>query len=178
MTFRTGSPSPWRQYPAALAVAAAYIGYWYLDDGDTLLGTVGEDTRSDLYISLAASAAALLGFVIAAASILAALGSGRRVRWLRRQPDFQKTRSLLMGAMHALAVATVLFTVLIVTDTAKDGCVWWEAAGAAVLTLVLVRLVWLFWLLDKLLHLSMQDDEDEDDGTSEVPALTEPEDPE
>lgn len=178
MKLRTGNPSPWRQYPGALVAAGAYVGYSYLHDGDSLLAAVSNDTRSDLYISLSASAAALLGFVIAAASILAALGSGPRLRWLRQQPEFQKTRNLLMGAMHALAVAAALFTVLIVVDTGKDGCMWWEAAGVAVLTLVLTRLVWLFWLLDKLLHLSMQDDEEDDDSAGEVPGFTEPEDPE
>jgi hypothetical protein len=156
---RTGNPSAVRQFISAALVAGAYVGVDRLHKGDSLLASVPDNDRSEFYISIAASSAALLGFAITAASILSALGSGPRITWLRQQDEFKQTRVVLIGAMRALGISTVLFSALILTDTDADGRVYLEVAASAVVAVVVTRIVWVLWLLNELLALAVVDDE-------------------
>jgi len=81
------------------------------------------------------------------------------MRWLRRQDEFKKTQDVLVYALRALGVSALLFTALIVADTADHGRFWWELAAVVVLTLAIVRLLWVLWLLGELLKLAVVDDE-------------------
>jgi hypothetical protein len=154
-----GDPSIGRELIGAAAAAAVFvvIDRVHYAEGHSLLAHISTGARSALYISISASCAALLGFVITATSILLALGAGPRMTWLREQPEFQKTRVVFMYAIYALALATVVFTALIVIDTGQVGAWFLEALGAGVLALVLTRLAWVLWLLDQLLRISLSD---------------------
>jgi hypothetical protein len=129
----------------------------HLIDGRSLLAHVSTGARSALYISISASCAALLGFAITATSILLVLGSGPRMTWLRDRPEFQKTRVVFMYTIYALALATGVFTALIVIDTGQVGAWFLEAPAASILALVVTRLAWVLWLLDRLLFISLAD---------------------
>jgi hypothetical protein len=154
-----GSPAPRRQWVGAAAVASLYVLVDRFEfGGRSLLADVGSNARSDFYLSIAASCAALLGFTITASSILTTLGSGPRIQWLRNQPEFQQTRVVLMGAIHALAAGTVIYTGLIVLDTGDVGSWPLEALAAGVLVLVCWRLGWVIWLLNNILELSLGDE--------------------
>jgi hypothetical protein len=154
-----GDPSIGRELIGAAATAAAFvvIDRVHFVEGRSLLAHVSTGARSALYISISASCAALLGFAITATSILLVLGAGPRMTWLRDQPEFQKTRVVFMYTIYALALATVVFTALIVIDTGQVGAWFLEALGAGVLALVLSRLAWVLWLLDQLLRISLSD---------------------
>lgn len=167
-----GSPSWARQYAAAALVGLAYLGVDCLHKGASLLAAIGKPDRSQFYISLAASSAALLGFAITAASILTALGSGPRISWLREQEEFKQTRVVLIGSMHALALSTVVFTVMIIADTGASGCSYREAFAVAVATVVVTRLGWVLWLLNELLRLSLEDEKEA--GGDPNPPMVEP----
>lgn len=154
-----GNPSLKRELLGSLATLGLYvlIDRVRLVEGRSLLAHVGAGARSALYVSIAASCAALLGFAITATSILLVLGAGSRMTWLRDQPEFQKTRIVFMHAIYALALATALFTALIVIDTGQPGAWFLEAFGAGVLAFVVTRLAWMLWLLDQLLRISLAD---------------------
>ncbi|HXD54856.1 MAG TPA: hypothetical protein VN618_08905 [Solirubrobacteraceae bacterium] len=154
-----GDPSIGRELLGAVATAAVFVivDRVHFVEGRSLLSHVSTGARSAFYISISASCAALLGFAITATSILLVLGSGPRMTWLRDQREFQKTRVVFMYAIYALALATAVFTALIVIDTGQVGAWSVEALGAGVLALVVTRLAWVLWLLDQLLRISLDD---------------------
>jgi hypothetical protein len=152
---------PWapRQWLGAAAVAGLFVlvDRVHIDGSRSLLADVPSGARSALYISISASCAALLGFAITATSILLVLGSGSRMNWLRRQPAFQQTRVIFIGAIVALALGTTVYTVMIVIDTGREGAWPLEAIAAGVVALVVTRMIWVLWLLNELLKLSLRD---------------------
>ena len=154
-----GNPSIGRELVGAVATAGVFliVDRVHLVEGRSLLAHVSTGPRSALYISISASCAALLGFAITATSILLVLGAGPRMTWLRDQPEFQKTRVVFMYAIYALALATVVFTALIVIDTGRVGAWFLETPAAGVLAFVIIRLAWVLWLPDQLLHISLAD---------------------
>lgn len=154
-----GDPSVGRELLGAAATAVVFVvvDRVHFVEGRSLLAHVSTGARSALYISISASCAALLGFTITATSILLVLGAGPRMMWLRDQPEFQKTRGVFMYAIYALALATGVFTALIVIDTGQVGAWFLEALGTGVLALVVTRLAWVLWLLDQLLRISLAD---------------------
>jgi hypothetical protein len=79
------------------------------------------------------------------------------MEWLREQSEFRQTRAVFMHAIYALAVATVVFTGLIVIDTGRVGAWFLEAPAAGVLAFVVIRLAWMLWLLDQLLRITLAD---------------------
>lgn len=161
-----GNPSLGRELAGALLVSGLFllVDRVHLLEGRSLLAHVSSGARSALYISIAASSAALLGFAITATSILLVLGAGARVSWLREQPEFQQTRGVFMYAIYALALATVIFTALIAIDTGQVGAWFLEAPAAGLLAFVITRLAWVLWLLDQLLRISLADR-----GHSQIP---------
>lgn len=170
-----GNPSVRRELLGALVVAGVFlfVDRAYLVEGRPLLAHVSADSRSALYISIAASCAALLGFSITATSILLVLGAGRRMDWLRKQKEYRETRVVFMYVIYALAVATVVFTALIVIDTGQVGAWFLEAPAAGVVTFVIIRLGWVLWLLDGLLRISLADGS-EDSQTAATLSFDEP----
>lgn len=171
-----GCPSPARELLGAVAVAGVFlfVDRVHLIEGRSLLAHVDTGTRSALYISISASCAALLGFAITATSILLVLGAGRRMNWLREQPEFQQTRVVFMGAIYALALATAVYTALIVIDTGQSGAWFLEAPAAGVIAFVIVRLAWMLWLLDRLLRLTLDDGKEDSDSPDAALAFEEP----
>ena len=166
-----GDPSIGRELLGAVATAGVFVivDRVHFVEGRSLLAHVSTGARSALYISISASCAALLGFAITATSILLVLGAGPRMTWLRDQPEFQKTRVVFMYAIYALALATVVFTALIVVDTGQVGAWLLEALGAGVLALVITRLAWVLWLLDQLLRISLADRRQSSDPIAPAP---------
>jgi len=154
-----GNPSLGRELLGAAVVSGVFIfiDRVHLVDGHSLLTHVSTGDRSALYSSISASSAALLGFAITATSILLVLGAGPRMEWLRWQEEFQQTRVVFMGAIYALALATAVYTALIVIDTGKVGAWFLEASAAGVIAFVIMRFAWVLWLLDRLLRISLAD---------------------
>jgi hypothetical protein len=166
-----GNPSIGRELLGAVATAGVFliVDRVHFVEGRSLLAHVSTGARSALYISISASCAALLGFAITATSILLVLGAGPRMTWLRDQPEFQKTRVVFMHAIYALALATAVFTALIVIDTGQVGAWFLEAFAAGILALVITRLAWVLWLLDQLLRISLADRQQNSDPVAPAP---------
>jgi hypothetical protein len=101
--------------------------------------------------------AAEQGVAITAVSILITLGDGPRMAWLRHQPAFTQTRFVYMTAIRALGAATLVFTALIALDDGHELDAWLAGVAAGVLLLVVVRLCWVIWLMNRLVGLATQD---------------------
>jgi hypothetical protein len=154
---RGGGPSTIRQYAGALIGGAVYAFGSDSSAAVWSLTSTGPGARQALYISLAASSGALLGFAITAVSILITLGDGPRMAWLRHQPAFTQTRFVYMTAIRALGTATLVFTALIALDDGHELDAWLAGVAAGVLLLVVVRLCWVIWLMNRLVGLATQD---------------------
>jgi hypothetical protein len=144
-------------YVWALIAAGAYLLIDWQHHGDTLLAVTEKGTREALYISLAATCGALLGFAITAITILLTLGGGRRIEWLYEQPRFEYSRVILLGSIHALAFATVVYTALIISDTGNQGQPFLEALAVFTAVLTVFRLHAVIKLLGDLLEIVLKD---------------------
>jgi hypothetical protein len=141
--------------PAALA-CVLYVLVSYKTDHRLLAG-LDPHTRGDLYLSLTATTGVLLGFAITAVAVFTSLGDGAGLELLSTQDDFAYARTILMGAIYALAVALIGATAMILVDEEPLGNRWVEAIGLGLVTLALLRTWALLWLLDKLLTLAIAD---------------------
>jgi hypothetical protein len=167
-----GVPSPKRtpigfHYVWAFVASAAYAAVEWRHKGHSLLATIDEQTRSALYISLAATAGALLGFAITAITILLTLGGGRRIEWLYRNETFDYVRKIFFGAIHALAFTTIYFSAMIVADTAEEPKPPFETAAVFFLVLALLRVYRVVRLLSDLLELAIKDQRDQQSGAAQ-----------
>lgn len=153
--------------------AASYFFVDRLHPHGTLLATADKGTRSALYISLATTSGALLGFAITAVVILLTIGGGRRMDWLYSDNRFGYARTILLGAIHALGAATLYYSALIVVDTANASHRLLEAVGALFLVLVVFRVLAVVRLMGDLLHIAILDRQDVGKGEPN-PSFVEP----
>ena len=120
--------------------------------------TLDEGTRSTLYVSLAGTATALLGFVLTALAILAALPSSDRMRELKDHPKWNRVPSAYIRASQALLLTVVLCTLGVALDS--DATPWklWEFVSVAAVGLALARVATSLAALDLILHVAQADE--------------------
>lgn len=118
--------------------------------------TLKEGRRGQLYGSLAGTAGALLGFVLAALSILVALPSTERIEALRNHPSWPRVPSSYFRAAGALLLVLILCTLGIPLDSAKTPWVEYEVAVVAALAWALARVVAAVVALDQILTVARQ----------------------
>jgi chromate transport protein ChrA len=118
--------------------------------------TMSAERRGTLYGSLAGTSGALLGFVLAALSILVALPSSDRVDALRDHPKWERVPSSYFRAARALLAALALCTLGIALDSAKTAWQLYEAVSVAVLALCLVRVAAAVVALDGIIGVARQ----------------------
>jgi peptidoglycan/LPS O-acetylase OafA/YrhL len=118
---------------------------------DNFNTTLDKQVRSTLYGSLAGTCAALLGFVLAALAILAALPSTEQLEKLQGHPKWPRVPSAFFRAARALLGALVLATLGIALDSDKDAWHLYEVATVVVLSLALVRVAAAVAALDSVL---------------------------
>jgi hypothetical protein len=155
-------------------VREAFVGYGYvvggvatgaylltesLADDYLLLGSLGASTRTALYVSLATTSGALFGFAITAITVILSVGSGRAIDFLRSLDEYSYVRKVLMGAITSLAIATIVFTAMIVLDPGKHGRLLLQALVVGILAWVICRVAGVVWLLNRLLRLTLRTDE-------------------
>lgn len=150
-----------------VAVAAALVGaflLWALTTKATgRAATLPAGTRSAVYISIAATSGALLGFVITALSVLLALPSGRRLSFLRGSKAWPKFPAIFVRAAWALGAATVVFTAAIVVDDDRKPATLMEAIGIVVGSSAVLRVTASVLLLSRLVKYSFEDRGSDDD---------------
>jgi hypothetical protein len=116
--------------------------------------TLTEGIRSSLYASLAGSAAALLGFTLAALAILVALPSSERLKALREHPKWERVPSAFFRASRALLVVLILSTVGIPVDSAVDPWRAYEAVVVVSFVFSLIRVAASVVALDQIIFLA------------------------
>ena len=112
--------------------------------------------RGQLYGSLATTAGALLGFVLAALAILVALPSGERMNTLRAHHSWPRVPGSYFRAAAGLLAALVLCTLGIVFDADPNPWVLYESVSVAALAFALARVVGAIFAFDLILGVSEQ----------------------
>jgi hypothetical protein len=136
---------------AAIAAGAFYMGerqHWFKIDDDTW------DRIATGYGAMASIAGALLGFSIAAVSILIGLLSAPRFVALRESPSYQDLWSAFHFSSRALAFATLACLVGLLVPSKGGAAVLVLALsiyGTLAATIALVRSIWIF---EKVVNIS------------------------
>jgi hypothetical protein len=143
-------------YVIVAVIAFAYFLITWRDWSE-LLGAVDAETRSLLYVSLAATSGVLLGFGLTAVAVFTGLGSGRGMDFMRGTPGFAYSRVVFMGAIRTFFLSTLVLTALIVLDSHDHPRTWLELLGASVITLGVLRTWALLWLMNLLLDQTLKD---------------------
>lgn len=116
-------------------VLLTYLLLVQFTDEAVLIGRVEPGTRRDLYMSLAGTSGALLGFVITSLAILLALPNATAIDRLRTFRAWPLLTQTLLVAAAFFAAALVFSTLGIALDTGVVGCLWLEIP---VFTLVVI----------------------------------------
>jgi hypothetical protein len=138
---------------AGVALVAAFL---VAAMSSSFATTMSVARRGSLYGSLAGSSAALLGFTLAALSILVALPSSERMDALRDHPRWERVPSSYFRAARALLGALVLCTLGIALDSGRSPWQPYEAVAVAVLALCLVRVAAAVVALDAIIGVARQ----------------------
>jgi hypothetical protein len=136
--------------------------YWLLNvvtSGSILLATVPAGTRESFFVSLSATAGALLGFAITGLTILLSLGGGPRMDWLKANPIFRlEARRLFITAIAGLGLATVVFLLLVVVATSETSFpTLWGCIATATIALVVERIWRLVDFFNRLMKIALKD---------------------
>jgi hypothetical protein len=148
------------QHVLAVVLTGAYVAADRITHGDSLFSSVAGSTRSAIYVSAAASSGALLGFTITMVTVLITLSGGERMTSLMKRPAFGYVRPVTMGAVHILAVATVVFSVLIVLDTSAQGRPVMAYVATYFAVMAIARVWAVIRLMGRLLKISLSDKAD------------------
>jgi hypothetical protein len=135
------------------SAAGAVMAVGISDYEDALVAA----TRSNLFLSLAGTSAALLGFVLAALAILIALPSGERLSALQRNRNWQRLPDTFLRASRALLLALLVCTACVAVDSAKEPRWWLEAPALAVVVVALVRVFACAVVLESLVGVVVAD---------------------
>jgi len=149
----------WR-WRTELTVAVVLVSAFVWTTREACFPTVmDEDTRGSLYASLAGTAGALLGFVLAALAILVALPSTERLEALRRHPRWERVPSAYFRAARALLVALILTTLGIALDGAGKPWLPYEVVTVVAVAAALVRVAASVAALDQILAVARAEPE-------------------
>jgi len=152
--------------------AAAYIAIDKLHSRASLLATLDPGTRQALFVSLAATTGALLGFAITGVTILLTVGQGPRMTWLKGKAVFRReVRFVFFSAIVGLAAATFAFLTLIAVATATRFPLLWGIVAAAAAAVTVDRVARLIGFLNALMRVALADAES---PTLPHPTFTEP----
>jgi hypothetical protein len=140
-----------------LVLVGAFFGWALTTEAAGRAATLPAGTRSAIYISVAATSGALLGFVITALSVLLALPSGRRLSFLRGSEAWPKFPQVFVRAAWLLGAATLVFTAAILVDDDPKPSTPMEAVGIGTAASAVLRVAACVFLLGRLVQYSFAD---------------------
>jgi hypothetical protein len=149
--------SLWTDVAVGAVLLGAFLGWALTTKATARDATLPPSTRSAIYISVAATSGALLGFVITALSVLLALPSGRRLGFLRGSKAWPKFPGVFVRAAWVLGAATVVSTAaIVIDDNAKPSTVT-EGFGIGAASSAVLRVAACVLLLGRLVQYSFED---------------------
>ncbi len=123
----------------ALVVGGLLVAFFMVKGADNFEETLSIARRGTLYGSVASTAGALLGFTLAALSILVALPSTERVEALRKHHSWPRVTGSYFRAAGSLGCLLILATVGIALDAAKEPWLFYEVITVALAGFAIVQ---------------------------------------
>lgn len=114
------------------------------------------NSRLQLYGTIASVTGALLGFIIAGMSILLTMGESESLNILRKSKHYFLIFKVYLSCSKYLALTTILAIVGLIVD--KDGApiIWFTALVCWALLISIFRLLRCMWILEKMVGLSVK----------------------
>jgi hypothetical protein len=137
----------------ALVVTAAFVFWYYFADGVVVVNRVLAQNRGQVYGTLASILANLLGFVIAAVTILLTLWPMKALKLLKDSAHAETLWVLMKSAMRWLALSTVacLVAMLLDRDAAPEPLLL--HVTIFFLAVTLFRIVRTIWVLERVIDI-------------------------
>ena len=137
------------------AIAAAFSGglviwtFWF--GGYDHLNELMHGNRTTIYRTTFSAAATLLGFSLAAVSIVFGLSSNKRLRLLSRNPLYPRLWRTLFQTTWLLGTLTVISLAGLIIDTDRSPVPPFVVLTASVLVMAAFRLGRSIWIVEQLI---------------------------
>jgi len=141
------------EFLVSLAVSAAVAAWIEFGSGRSLTLAILGESRVDLYGAFAAIFGSLLGFVIAAVSIVLGYAESDQLRIVRESKYYAQLWGTFKAAIRALAFATIMALTGLVLDRGKEPLRFVLYANVFSITLSSLRLWRVILVLENIVSL-------------------------
>jgi hypothetical protein len=134
----------WCEFALGVVATAVLIGWSELFGGSRHLDNFLTEHSETLYIVLAPIAAAMLGFILAAAAIVVTSAPAKRMEVLRESPHYPELWASFRSALRFLGFTTIASLVgLVVSGETPSRIIFYVTAGlAGIAALRTARCIW------------------------------------
>ena len=152
-------PLFWRKYflgvEAGLVVVATIIfaAWFFRFDGSPWIHNILKDNRANIYGTLATIAGSLLGFSVAATSIVFGLLSSERLALLKKSKHYPKLWKTFFQAIQCLGILTIVVLVSLILDKEDAPISWLVIPVVLFVGLSVVRLTRAIWILEQIIQI-------------------------
>lgn len=152
-------PLFWRKYflgvEAGLVVVATIIfaAWFFRFDGSPWIHNLLKDNRANIYGTLATIAGSLLGFSVAATSIVFGLLSSERLALLKKSKHYPKLWKTFFQAIQCLGILTIVVLVSLILDKEDAPISWLVIPVVLFVGLSVVRLTRAIWILEQIIQI-------------------------
>jgi hypothetical protein len=138
-----------------IGIAVAIAAWVVLGDGgaSSRWGEMLQDNRAALYGTVAAVAGALLGFVLAAGSIMAPMLESPGMARVRESDQYPALWRLFLSATRGLGILTVVALIALVVDADGKEFGWLIVATLALATVSTLQVATCIWILENIVGL-------------------------
>jgi hypothetical protein len=149
-------PKFWRdhflkvEFGIALLATAGLLVYGERFGGRPCIHAILDGNRSAIYATVASLAGSLLGFVLAAASIILTFANSDRLALLRQSRHYPTIWKIFKAAMRALAFATVAAVVALLVDRDRSPAWWLVYVNSFTALWAGLRLWRCLWIFNKI----------------------------
>jgi len=142
----------WCEFALGVAVVAALVAWSEFFGGSAHLDHFLDEHGETLYIVLAPIAAAMLGFILAAAAIVVTSAPAERMAILRESRHYPKLWATFRSALRYLGFTTLTSLVgLVVSGQTPSRIIFYLVAGLA--GLAALRTARCIWAMNWMIHI-------------------------
>ena len=135
-------------------VLTLLLAVWFLCfDGEVYVDALMQDNRAIIYGTTATIAGALLGFSIAAASIVLGFSSNERLELVRGSAHYSTLWRTFFQTIWWLGGLTVIALVCLIWDKDSDPVSWFVIPFFLFFSLSVVRVARIIWILQRLVEI-------------------------
>ena len=136
------------------SIPAILIAIWIMGfDGSSHIDNFMREVRSNIYRSIATISGTLLGFSIAAVSIVINFASSERLRLLRESGVYSKIWKAFFQATKILGSLTIVALVCLTWDRDDAPLSWLAIPISLLICLSIARVIRVIWMLEQIVKI-------------------------